>query len=114
MRAEFEVYSKEVVIKTRLGEKKFRLLPLSGRYYKKLMSVIKKFPQNENAEMAELLEALDEETVGKLHTLAFQTLKYSEKVKDEKDLENLDLFVSQNLFQLIPGLIEVNISAPEE
>jgi hypothetical protein len=114
MRAEFEVYSKEVVIKTRLGEKKFRLLPLSGRFYKKLMSVIKKFPQSEESEMKDILDALDEDTVGKLHELAFQTLKYSEKVVDEKDLENLDLFVSQNLFQLIPGIMEVNITPPEE
>lgn len=114
MRAEFEVYGKDITIKTKLGEKKFKLLPLSGRFYKKIMSAIRAFPQNEGATQEEMMAALDEDTVGKLHELCFETLRYSEKVTEKQDLENLDLFVSQNLFQIIPGVIEVNISAPDE
>jgi len=114
MRAEFEIYRKDITVKTRLGEQKFKLLPLSGKYYKKIMSVLKKFPQDENASNVDIMEALDEDTIGSLHKLCFETLKYSENVKDPKDLEKLDLYVSQNLFQIFPGVIEVNMVAPEE
>jgi len=114
MRSEFEVYRKEVVIKTRLGEQKFELLPLKGRFYKKLINVLKKFPQGEEAKGEDFLEKLDEETVEKLHELVFETLKYSKKVTDKKELEDLDMFVSQNLFAFIPGLVDVNLGSAEE
>ena len=110
MRSEFEVFRKEVEVDTMIGKKKYTLLPLSGRYYPKFMSVVKKFPQSEEASNEDFLIALDEETVGKLHELVFKTLEASLRVVDKKELEELDYFVSQNLFAFIPALIEVNIA----
>lgn len=109
----FDVYKHKVKISTRLGEKEFELLPLSGRYYKKLMSVVSKFPQKED-DQDKFIENLDEDMVGKLHELCFETLKYSEKVTEPKELEQLDLFVSQNMMQLLPGVIEVNVGSQGE
>lgn len=111
----FDVYKHKVTIKTKLGDKTFELLPLSGRFYKKLMSVVAKL-QGDEEDSTKALDNLDEDTVGKLHELCFETLKYSERV-DEKDsqlMDNLDMFVSQNLFQLVPAVIEVNVGSNKE
>jgi hypothetical protein len=114
VRAEFEVYRKDVEVETKTGKRNYKLLPLSGRHFPKLMSVVSKFPQGDDVKNDEFLKALDEETVGKLHSLVFETLKYSLSVKDDKELEELDLFVSQNLFGFIPALIEVNFGSEKE
>ena len=113
MRAEFEVYRKDVEVETRSGKKVYKLLPLSGRFFPKLMGVMAKFPQGE-ASNSDFLSAMDESTIGKLHELVFETLKYSLGVKDNKDLEELDMFVSQNMFQFVPALIEVNLGSNKE
>jgi len=109
MRAEFEVYRKDVEVETRSGTKNYKLLPLGGDYFPILMSVIGKFPQGEDSTTEELLAALDEDTTGKIHKLVFITLKQSLNVVDKKDLEELDLFVSQNLFAFLPSLLSVNL-----
>lgn len=114
MRAEFEVYRKDVEVETRSGKKNYKLLPLSGRFFPKLMSVVKKFPQEEGQDNSAFLEAMDEETVAKLHELVFETLKFSLNIKDGKELEELDLFVSQNLFAFVPALLEVNLGSGQE
>lgn len=112
-RANFDVYKHKVSIKTRLGEQEFELLPLSGRFYPKLMSVVRKFPQDEAAS-SEFLNSLDEETVAKIHELCFETLKYSERVSEKGELEKLDMFVSQNLFPVFNAVVEVNLGQSNE
>lgn len=115
MRAEFEVYRKEVEVETQTGMKKYNLLPLSGRFYPKLMSVISKLPKNENATEEDFLNALSDESVtGKLHELIFETLKQSLNVTADHELKELDFFVSQNLFKFIPALIDINLGSPKE
>ena len=113
-RANFDVYKLKVSIETRLGTREFELLPLSGRFYKKLISVISKFPQEEGLSNSAFLESLDEDTVGKIHELCFETLRHSERVTEKEDLEKLDFFVSQNLFQLLPALVDVNIGSKDK
>lgn len=114
MRSEFEVYRKDVEVETRSGKKTYKLLPLSGRFFPKLMSVVGKFPQTEGASNEDFMKAMDEETVSKLHVLVFETLKYSLNIVDKKELEELDFFVSQNLFVFIPALIDVNLGSSQE
>lgn len=104
MRSEFEVYRKEVEVETMSGTKKYSLLPLSGRYMPKLMSVVAKM-QESSKEGSDGM--LDEDTTAKLHTLIKETLRVSLNV-EEKDLEQLDFFVSQNLFKFMEALVEVN------
>jgi hypothetical protein len=74
-----------------------------------LVSVLKKFPQGEDSKNEDFLGALDEETIGKLHELVKETLVQSLRIVDKKELEELDFFVSQNLFQFIPAIVEINL-----
>lgn len=113
-RHEFELYKEEVEVKTKKGVKKFTLLPLSGRFYGKLMTVAGKFMNKKADDSPEdFFKDVDEQTFSDLHLLVFETLRHSMKVEDKNDLEQLDLFVSQNLMQFIGPLIKVNIGSEE-
>jgi len=111
-RHEFAVYKEEVEVSTKMGKKTYTLLPLSGRFYRKFIGLVKKFPQNEGATNEEFMNSLDEETIGSLHELVFETLKFSLNVKKEEE-DQLDRFVSQNLFAFIPGLVSVNMGSED-
>jgi len=111
-RHEFAVYKKEVEVETKSGLKKYTLLPLSARYYAKLLSVIKKFPQGENSKEEDFLKTLDEQTILDIHELVFATLKFSLNVKKEEE-EQLELFVSQNLFSFVPAIVEINFGGED-
>ncbi len=104
----FEIYKKDVTI----GGKTYCLRPLSGRHLPKLYSVMQKFNDvNEATEGSKAsLEALDETTVTKLHSLAFETFK---KSYPDTDADNLDEWISQNLLLLLEALITVNINSEE-
>ena len=106
-RHEFAVYKKEVEVETKMGTKKYTLLPLGMRYYAKLLSVLKKFPKGDDAKEEDFLNTLDEQTILDMHELVFATLKHSLSVKKDEE-EQLELFVSQNLFAFIPAIVEIN------
>jgi len=105
----FEIYTKEVDI----GGKTYSLKPLSGRFLPKLYSVMKKFNSVTEGSKGEdnTLEALDEDTITKLHLLSLETFKKSYKDVDEAQL---DEWISQNLLLLLEALITVNISSKED
>lgn len=111
----FEIYTKEVEIKEPNGNVvKYKLRPLSGRFLPKLYSIIGTMKKNETntkgltdeEKAAKAFENLDEDTVNKLHSLTFETLK---KSYPKEDAEVLDEFASQNLMQFLGALIEVNL-----
>ena len=119
-REEFKVYREEVVVKTRSGEKKFNLLPLSGRYYGKFMRVASKFMDankeeglSKEEQSANFLKSIDEETFTNLHLLVLETIKHSMRITNKDELEQLDLFVSQNLMSFVAPLISVNLGQEE-
>ena len=114
MRAEFEVYRKDVEVETRSGKKQYKFYPLSGEEFPIFMEVVSKFPQGDNLSNEDFFKALDSDTTRKLHTLISATLKYSLSITDKKDLEELDRFVSQNLFAFLPALMDVNLGSGQE
>jgi len=105
----FEIYKKDVEI----SGKTYSLRPLSGRFLPKLYTVMKQFSHINKAEEKEdaTLEALDEETVSKLHLLALETFKKSYPQEDEA---NLDEWISQNLLLLLEALITVNLNSEDK
>jgi len=116
----FEIYTKEVEIKEPSGNVvKYKLRPLNGRFLPKLYSVIGKMQGNQKEleglsdeeKNIKSFESLDEDTVNKLHSLVFETLKKSYPKEDE-DL--LNEFASQNLLQFLGALIEVNLGNGNE
>lgn len=113
-REKFKVYREVVKIKTRKGEEEFELLPLSGRYLPKLMRVVKELSKNSDNEEGLVEEMFSEQTINDVHELLMETFKFSYKIDDERDVEELDLFVTQNLFNLIPGLVAVNMGKQSE
>lgn len=114
MRHEFEIFKKEVEVETKAGKKTYVLLPLRGRYYPKFISVAGRFSNlKEDATPQEVMSVLDENTIETLHSLVYETLKVSMKV-DKNEEEELDYFVSQNLFSFIKPLIEVNTASISE
>jgi hypothetical protein len=96
----FEVYTKDVEIQ---GET-YKLKPLRGRHLPMLFSALKGFKAKEGEELN--ISDIDEEAMGKLHTLALETFKLSYPDEDE---EKLDRFVTQNLMVLFKTIIELNI-----
>jgi len=111
----FEIYTKEVEIKSPNGEMiKYKLRPLAGRFLPLLYAVVNKMQKqskglesltdDERSEKA--FDSFDEETTGKLHTLVFESLKAT---YPDKDANELDQFASQNLMQFFGALIEVNL-----
>jgi hypothetical protein len=110
-REKFKVYAKAVEVETKNGKEVYELLPLSGRYLPKLMGVVKELSKNSEDKAAAAEELMKEETIIKVHELLMETFKFSYKITDARDIEDLDLFVSQNLFALVPALINVNLGS---
>ena len=107
----FEPYSEEFTIKTREGPRKVKLLPLRGRHYNKFLSAVKKvMPQGESAGNLSL-DNLNEEGLGEIHFLVVESMKLS---YPKEDPDNIDMFVTQNLFQFLEPLIKVNMPAVDE
>lgn len=116
----FDAYAKEVEVDTAAGGKvKVKMRPLSGRFLPKLFTIIGKIEKVDDKEdgseeekkkkFSETLDALGEDGILSLHELILETLKKS--YPDQTNPDTLDEFVSQNLFQLFPALMEVNINS---
>lgn len=97
----FEIFTKEVEIK---GEK-YTLRPLSGRHLPKFFKVLKAL-EGSGKTADDFLTNLDEESMGLAHELCLETLKAS---YPDKEVALLDQFVTQNLLQMMPVLVEVNL-----
>lgn len=109
----FEVYTKKVTIETRMGPQEIEFRPLPGSYYPMFMEVVTKMMAEaspdmdaDNIDVKEVVKMLDSQTVSKLHTLVLQSLL---RVYKDVPKEQLEEFVSQNLFVLMDPLLEVNI-----
>lgn len=100
----FEIYTKAV----KIGDNEYRIRPLSGRFLPKLYRVFSSFEvsRKEHGEDG-FLQGLDEQTISFAHELCLETMKasYGDRKEDE-----LDLFVSQNLWELFGAVAEVNMS----
>lgn len=104
--SKFEIYTKEVVI----GNETYKLRPLSGRFLPKLYSVAKSFNKDSSDDGS--LEGMSEDTISNIHSVCLETLKAS--YPDQKP-EDLDLFVSSNLWALFKAVTEVNFdNIPKE
>lgn len=104
----FEIYTKEVEIDTLMGKEKFRLRPLNGRHFPKLMAVMTNLKSNGSEDANNTLSKIDETTSANLHYLILETLK---KSYPNEDVEKLDEFTTQNMFVLITPIIELNINS---
>lgn len=100
--AQFEIYTH----KFELGEDTYYLKPLSGKYLELLFRVMTKMSNNKGKGGEEAASNLDPEAISDLHTITLETFKRSYPDKDEEDL---DLWVSQNLFKLIEHVVKVNV-----
>lgn len=105
----FEIYKKDITININGKDLTLSIRPLSGRFYGKFISVVKAF--NGDINEKDFLEKLDEDTMNKLHELLLETLIKSYPTEDK---ELLSEFVTQNMFLLIPGFVEVNINSGNE
>ena len=103
----FEIYTKEVSIKTMISEEKFVLRPLNGRHFPKLVSIINKLKSEEGEDASKVLSKLDEDTSSNLHYLILETFK---KSYPNENVDKLDEFVTQNMFALIGPVFELNIN----
>ena len=102
----FEVYTKEVIIKVGDKEETYKLKPLLGRFYPKFSSLLTKLQKATINDSVDF-EKLEPSTFGDAHELCVETLK---KSYPNQNTEELEEFVSQNLFNLIPAPIEVNLN----
>ena len=100
----FEIYTKEI----ELNGDKYQIKPLSGRFLPKLYKVMGEFEKHKGKDDNVSMEALSEEVIKDLHILATETFKAS---YPNTKAEEIEAFVSQNLLQLLEGLIEVNLNA---
>lgn len=110
----FEIYTKEVKIKGNDGTiTKYKLRPLNGRHLSKVFDIVnvlsktganKSLPQEEQAKLA--FDAFDKNTIDKLHSITFETLKKSYPNESE---EVLDEFTSQNLLFFMDAIISLNM-----
>lgn len=98
----FEVYKKEF----RIANNPYELLPLPGKFLGKLYSVVGKL-QGISGEGGDVFAALDEKTVSDLHEIATEMFARSYPSKDRAELE---MFVSQNLVEIIPAVVEVHFN----
>ena len=97
----FDVYTKEIELEI-MGKKAiYKLKPLSGQYFAKLVSIATKLDGLEDD-----MSRLDESTVKDLHLLVFETLRTSYPEQDPKQLE---LFTSQNFMKFLPAVLEANM-----
>ncbi len=100
----FDIYTKEVKITTMGKESLYKLQPLSGKYFSKLMGIAKGI--NPNGSEDDFLQNLDEKTIENLHLVVFETLRISYPEQDPKKLER---FATQNFMQFLPAVLEVNM-----
>lgn len=107
----FEIYTHEVELKVGDNTYKYKLRPLSGRYLPKFYKIISKTQELNLEDDKEMFKLLDEETISILHELSLKTLQKSYSDVDE---ETLDEFVSQNLLQMMEGLIKVNMGVEQD
>lgn len=107
----FEPYSEEFTIKTRDGPQKVKLLPLRGRHYNKFLTAVKKVMPKEGSEDDLSLTELDADGLALVHELVLESMKLS---YPKADADNLDMFVTQNLFQFLEPLIKVNMPSTDE
>jgi len=104
----FEIYKKKVTINDNNNNPiTYELLPLSGKYMGKLMSLVKELSKTKDKKDDEALDAISEDAINLLTELLLETFKKSYPKEDEVIL---DAFVSQNMFQLIEPLMEVNLN----
>jgi hypothetical protein len=102
----FEIYTKQVEVIDAVGNTNtFTIRPLSGRWLPKLYRVLKKLSP-ENKDDTTNLKNIDEEAMGELHELVFETMK---KSYPKEDTTILDEFCAQNLMSLVQPLVEVNM-----
>jgi len=106
----FEIYKKEVKIKDSMGNTNtYVLKPLSGKHLPKLYSLLQVLSTLEDKGTNEdVLAMMDEKLVTTVHELVLVTLCKSYPKESEEDLDD---FVSQNLFQFISPLVEVNVGS---
>lgn len=110
----FEIYTKEVEIKSPSGELiKYKLRPLNGRHISKVFDIVRAISkQKVDASLSEeeqsrlALESFTEDMVNKLHIITFETLKSSYPKEDE---EELNIFASQNLLQFMDAIVTINM-----
>jgi hypothetical protein len=102
----FEITTRDVVIK---GET-YKLRPLTGRFLPKLYAILAKAPKDQDQEGVMKMFA-DEQVVQNLYDIAVETLK---KSYPEKDITQVEEFVSQNLLALFQPLIELNLGTEQK
>jgi Zn-dependent oligopeptidase len=110
----FELRTKEVEIKEPNGNVvKYKLRPLSGRYLHKVFNIVKAMSKTKpNKELSkeeqahEAFNSFSDTVVNDLHLVIFETLKAS---YPKEDVEQLDLFTSQNLLSFLDPIIEINM-----
>ena len=99
----FEIYTKTV----KIGDNEYRIRPLAGRFLPKLYTVFASFERGRKEHGEDgFLQGLDEKTISYAHELCLETMKAS---YNERSVEELDAFVSQNLWELFGAVSEVNM-----
>jgi len=114
--------------KFELDNEEYFLKPLGGAHIGLLFEVLEAFQsvntriesetpegltegEKEKLSGDKFLEYLDKEALAKLHTLTMETFKRSYPSEKVDDLEG---FVTQNLFKLMNHVIKVNMNSVEE
>lgn len=114
--------------KFELDNEEYFLKPLGGAHIGLLFEVLESFQsvnsriesetpvgatdeEKEKLSGDKFLEYLDKEALAKLHTLTMETFKRSYPSEKVDDLEG---FVTQNLFKLMTHVIKVNMNSTEE
>ena len=114
--------------KFELDNEEYFLKPLGGAYVGLLFEVLDSFQsvntkvenetpkditdaEKEKFASDKFLSYLDKEALGKLHTLTLETFKRSYPTAKEEELEG---FVTQNLFTLMSHIIAVNMGKTED
>jgi len=114
--------------KFELDNEEYFLKPLGGAHIGLLFEVLESFQsvnarieseapikateeEREKLSSEKFLAYLDKEALGKLHTLTMETFKRSYPSEKVDDLEG---FVTQNLFKLMNHVIKVNMNSTEE
>ena len=102
----FEINKEEIEI----NGQKYEIVPLSGRFLPKFYAVVTKLQKAADGEEFDIA-ALDEDVISKLQEICLETMAFS---YPNKTKEELDRFVSQNMLQMIEGVIKVNLPQPKE
>lgn len=107
----FSVFKKEIELESEGNKYKYEILPLQGRYLPKFFEVVKSIGNIEDSGEDINLSNLDPKVIETLHELALATMAAS--YPDIKE-DELNLWVTQNLFKLVPALIEVNFGTGKQ